>query len=138
MLATVRSMQHVLQWLLLPKESKTTSSSSSSGQRRQQQQALLLDRSVWLPSLKLLAECLLLLPTADMASSSLQLITLLMQQVNADGGLPRTPPPSYTPAPGDRFAAAAAAFEESVAAEDTIAQMLPLTFKSWGLLCITL
>jgi hypothetical protein len=38
---------------------------------------------VFLPSVQLLTECVLLVPTADMASSCLQLITPLMQQVNA-------------------------------------------------------
>jgi hypothetical protein len=38
---------------------------------------------VLLPSAKLLVELMLLVPTADMASSCLQLITALMQQVNA-------------------------------------------------------
>jgi hypothetical protein len=47
----------------------------------QQQYRYALD--VLLPSAQLLIECVLLVPTADMASSCLQLITALMQQVNA-------------------------------------------------------
>jgi hypothetical protein len=37
----------------------------------------------WLPAAELLVECVLLVPALDMASSCLQLITWLMQQVNA-------------------------------------------------------
>jgi hypothetical protein len=39
--------------------------------------------SLWLPAAQLLVECVLLVPTVNMASSCLQLITWLMQQVNA-------------------------------------------------------
>jgi hypothetical protein len=50
---------------------------------QQQEEDLLLNPALWQPSLQLLVECVLLVPTADMASSCLQLITRIMQQVNA-------------------------------------------------------
>jgi hypothetical protein len=50
---------------------------------------------VLLPSVQLLVELVLLVPTADMASSCLQLITPLMQQVNAALQLARDEGNSY-------------------------------------------
>jgi hypothetical protein len=56
MLDTVHSIQHVLHLLLQEEFPNTTS--SSSGQQQQQQERL-LSHMLWLPSLKLLAECVL-------------------------------------------------------------------------------
>jgi hypothetical protein len=132
MLATVRSIQHVAQWLLLQQRAPQTTSSSSSQQ--QQQNALLQYHALWLPSLKLLVECLLLVPTLDMASSCLQLITWLMQQVNAARRVPRRPPTTTDAAQPDSTAAGAAgaSWVDSTAATVTLKEMLPLALKQLG------
>jgi hypothetical protein len=132
MLATMHSIQHILQWLLQQEESNTSSSSSSSSssnrRQQQQQQASLLDHALWLPSVKLLAECLLLVPTADMASSCLQLITLIMQPINAARRLPRETAQADIAA-----AAAAATSQEPLAAAETINEVMrTLTFRQLG------
>jgi hypothetical protein len=65
------------------KEAMNSSSSSSADGQQQGQQLQLLEPFQWVFELGLLVECLLLVPDANMASSSLQLMTLLLMQVNA-------------------------------------------------------
>jgi hypothetical protein len=132
MTATARRIQHILHWLQQQQASKHSSSSG----RQQQQQAPLLKYQFWLPALKLLVECMLLVPTADMASSCLQLIALFMQQVNAAAQAPRTRLETADLAQAHSRAAAAAAAEatrqERAAAADVIKETLLLTLRQLG------
>jgi hypothetical protein len=139
MTATARRIQHILHWLQQQHASRASSSSNGHQQQQQQQQAFLLVNALWLPTLKLLVECVLLVPTADMASSCLQLITRIMQQVNEAVQSPRTPHGTADLAHAGSSAAAAAADadaaptrQECAIAAEVVKDMLLLTLDQLG------
>jgi hypothetical protein len=79
MLSTVRRAVRICQWQQKQQQQGDGCSNTYGSLPQQCRYAI----DVSMPSAQLLTECLLLVPTADMASGCLQLLTPLMQQVNA-------------------------------------------------------
>jgi hypothetical protein len=82
MLSTVRRAVRLCLWRQ-QQQQQQQEDCCRNGVRETPQQQFRRARLIELPAATLLVECLLLVPTTDMASSCLQLITPLMQQVNA-------------------------------------------------------